>query len=198
MIEFNNPIKNEPYLTFRELYLKALKFKDPCMDVVGISSYDTNKDQVDSRYVNLKYIDCDNWIFFSNYESSKATQFSTNNNISALMYWSSINVQIRMKAKIYKTSKAISDSHFSNRSNKKNALAISSSQSRKINSYEDNLTNFNKVLDTADLLQRPDNWGGYCFIPNYFEFWEGHDSRVNKRQVYELNQKIWNHYMLQP
>ena len=118
MIEFNNPIKNEPYLTFRELYLKAFKFKDPCMDVVGISSYDTNKDQVDSRYVNLKYIDCDNWIFFSNYESSKATQFSTNNNISALMYWSSINVQIRMKAKIYKTSKAISDSHFLNRSNK--------------------------------------------------------------------------------
>tara|TARA_B100000795_G_scaffold250773_1_gene219169 strand:- start:852 stop:1448 length:597 start_codon:yes stop_codon:yes gene_type:complete len=198
MIKFNNYIKNEPYLTFRELYLKAVDSRDPCMDVVGISSYDADQDQVDSRYVNLKYIDCDNWIFFSNYESTKAAQFSSNNNISALMYWSSINVQVRIKAKIHKTSKTISDTHFLNRSNKKNALAISSSQSRKINCYDDNLTNFNDVLNTADLSKRPDNWGGYYFVPNYFEFWEGHESRVNKRQVFELNQKTWNYFILQP
>ena len=32
---------------------------------------------------------------------------------------------------------------------------------------------------------RPDFWGGYSFIPYYFEFWQGHENRLNKRHVFE-------------
>ena len=61
--------------------------------------------EVDSRYVNLKFITNDEFIFFSNYDSPKASAFNSHNQIAALLYWSSINVQIRMKAKIKKTSR---------------------------------------------------------------------------------------------
>ena len=45
---------------------------------------------------------------------------------------------------------------------------------------------------------RPEYWGGFSFTPYYFEFWEGHKSRVNKRCVYELKNKKWICYILQP
>ena len=60
--------------------------------------------EVEARYVNLKYIDNNEWIFFSNYLSPKANQFESHDQVSILIYWASINTQIRMKAKIFKTS----------------------------------------------------------------------------------------------
>ena len=47
-------------------------------------------------------------------------------------FWEEINAQIRIKAKIRKTKASISDEHFSKRSQQKNALAISSRQSKEI------------------------------------------------------------------
>ena len=38
--------------------------------------------------------------------------------------------------------------------------------------------------------------GGYSFSPYYFEFWDGHKSRVNKRYVYELVKNKWVEYYL--
>ena len=82
--------------------------------------------------VNLKYIIDDEWIFFSNYNSLKAQNFLNHDQISALFYWDSINVQIRIKAKIFKTLSKFSDEHFEKRNIKKNALSISSMQSQPI------------------------------------------------------------------
>ena len=50
----------------------------------------------------------------------------------------------------------------------------------------------------TDLKKCPDFWGGYSFTPYYFEFWEGHESRLNKREVYKKSDDIWKHFILQP
>ena len=65
-----------------------------------------------------KFIDVNDF-FLHNYDSPKSQAFSTNSQISALIHWSSINVQIRMKAKISKTSKEYNKEYFSNRSKTK-------------------------------------------------------------------------------
>ena len=152
----------------------------------------------DSRFVNLKYVINDEWIFFSNYESPKAEQFFENSNISCLFFWEEINTQIRIKAKIRKTKANISDEHFSKRSQQKNALAISSRQSKEIGSYNEVKRNFEMTLNNKDLIQRPHYWGGFSFTPNYFEFWEANEFRLNKRKVFELNDGKWMSYILQP
>ena len=64
-------------------------------------------------------------------------------------------------------------------------MAISSNQSKSIESYNQVIKNYNKSLKHHDLKKCPDFWGGYSFIPYYFEFWEGRESRLNKREVYE-------------
>ena len=103
-----------------------------------------------------------------------------------------------MKAKIKKTSKEFNMEYFANRDIRKNALAISSKQSNKIASYEDVSVNHEKSLQKDNLEQCPEYWGGYSFIPYYFEFWEGHKSRLNKREVYEYQNNTWIHNYLQP
>lgn len=198
MIEFNNLSQEMPYLIFKENYCKALGEGQKSIEAISVSSYNKEKKEVDSRFVNLKFINDSKFIFFSNYKSPKSIAFNSNNQISILLYWESIKMQIRMKAKIQKTSIEFNNEYFQSRSLDKNALAISSNQSQITRSYEQVIEEYKNVKENQDLTKCPDYWGGFSFTPYYFEFWEGHCSRLNKREVYKSKDNIWSHYILQP
>ena len=71
-------------------------------------------------------------------------------------------------------------------------------QAKKVESYQKVLDNYYKSLKSDDLNKYPEFWGGYSFKPYYFEFWEGHESRLNKREAYKKNADSWKHLILQP
>lgn len=198
MIQFNNLNQVTPYILFKKKYDEAIYAGQKGIEAISISSYNKEINEVDSRYVNLKFILNDEFIFFSNYDSPKALAFNSHNQIAAVFYWSNINVQIRMKAKIKKTSNAFNKEYFFERSKEKNALAISSNQSKLIDSYNQVKENYNRSLEIDDLKKCPEYWGGFSFIPYYFEFWEGHKSRLNKREVFNNIDGTWKHSFLQP
>ena len=197
MIKFEDLIQETPYLIFKENYEKALKANQKNIEAISISSYSNEKKEVNSRYVNLKLVNERKFIFFSNYNSPKSKEFENHNQITALIYWNNTNTQIRMKAFIKKTSKEFNQDYFAKRDEKKNALAISSYQSSPIDSYETLQKNYEICLKESNLNECPDYWGGYSFIPYYFEFWEGHKSRLNKREVYKFQNDEWIHSFLQ-
>ena len=197
MIKFEDLIQETPYLIFKENYKKALKANQKNIEAISISSYSNEKKEVNSRYVNLKLVNERKFIFFSNYNSPKSKEFENHNQITALIYWNNTNIQIRMKAFIKKTSKEFNQDYFAKRDEKKNALAISSYQSSPIDSYEALQKNYEICLRKNNLTECPDYWGGYSFIPYYFEFWEGHNSRLNKREAYKLQNDEWIHSFLQ-
>ena len=90
---------------------------------------------------------------------------------------------------------------FSNlsRDKNKNALSIISDQSKKIDSLDDVKSKFDETLMNEEILsQRPKYWGGFSFIPFYFEFWEGQKFRLNKRQVFKEKNGNWSKFNLQP
>tara|TARA_B100001059_G_C17704269_1_gene511842 strand:+ start:84 stop:680 length:597 start_codon:yes stop_codon:yes gene_type:complete len=198
MIQFNNANQEVPYMLFKEKYDEAVNAGQRSIEAISISSYNKEANEVDSRYVNLKFITNDEFIFFSNYKSTKASSFNYHSQIAVLVFWASINVQIRMKAQIKKTSKKYNQKYFFNRSEEKNALAISSKQSKPINSYNQVKENYNKSLANDNLKKCPEFWGGYSFTPYYFEFWEGHASRINKREVFDKIDGVWKQSFLQP
>ena len=154
MIKFNNLNQEIPYLLFKKKYDEAVDAGQKCIEAISISSFNKEIGEVDSRYVNLKFIINDEFIFFSNYCSPKASSFSSHNQIAALVYWPSINAQIRIKAKIKKTLNDYNQKYFSDRSEEKNALAISSNQSRKIDSYHQIQENFKESLKNYNLKKR--------------------------------------------
>ena len=197
MIKFKNISNEAPYKVFKDNYDKAQKNKQKNINAICISSYSTTN-EVNARFVNLKFILDNKFIFFSNYNSPKAQDFSNHNQITPLIYWQNINLQIRMKATIKKTSNEFNNKYFSKRSKDKNALAISSHQSKTISSYQEVIKKYQQAKTNKDLSLCPDYWGGFSFNPYYFEFWEGHQSRINKREVFDKINGIWKHSFLQP
>tara|TARA_B100001093_G_C26725763_1_gene969864 strand:- start:409 stop:1017 length:609 start_codon:yes stop_codon:yes gene_type:complete len=202
MINITKIENSDPYNKFVELYEHALRNNQSQPEAMVISSFDASSQEVDSRFVNLKYVIKNEWTFFSNYNSPKSDQFKSHDQISCVFYWDKIDTQIRLKAKITFADSDLSNAHFNERSKEKNALAISSKQSKKISSYEKVLLNYEDVFeDINNIKKRPEYWGGFTFVPFYFEFWQGHESRINKRQSYISNKskdKDWIKSVLQP
>lgn len=198
MIEFYNLNKQTPYQIFKKKHDEAIFAGQKGIEAISISSYNKQIDEVNSRYVNLKFIKNNEFIFFSNYDSPKALSFYSNKQIAALIYWQSINVQIRIKAVIKKTSSDFNQEYFFNRSKEKNALAISSNQSKPISSFKKVIENYNSSLQNSDLKKCPQYWGGYSFLPYEIEFWEGNEFRLNKRDLYKKEENIWSHSILEP
>ncbi len=198
MIQFNNLNQETPYLLFKAKYDEALNAGQKGIEAISISSYSKEIKEVNSRFVNLKFVINEEFIFFSNYNSSKASSFNSHSQIAALVYWPNINVQIRFKAKIKKTSNEFNQRYFFERSEKKNALSISSKQSQPISSYEQVIENYNKSLKNDDLKKCPDYWGGFSFKPYEIEFWEGKQFRLNRRDLYSKKDNNWSHIILEP
>ena len=198
MINFININKQKPFIRFKEEYDRALLANQDVIEAISISSFCNVTKIVDARFVNLKIVDDDELIFFSNYNSPKSKQFKSHEQIAISIFWSATNVQIRIKAKIRKKSRKYNEIYFSKRSHEKNALAISSDQSNVIESYKKVENNYYSILENNDLTKCPHYWGGYSLKPYYFEFWEGHETRLNKRESFVLNNMEWNKFYLQP
>lgn len=187
-------------MMFKDYFDSSLLMNQDSIDAISVASYCYDTKQVDSRFVNLKFVIKDKFIFFSNYKSPKGKQFAKHPNVAINIFWNKSNVQIRMNGNIKKTSCKFSDEYFYKRSTLKNALSISSKQSHKIESYNQVIRDYEYYLQSPDidLQKRPDYWGGYEFKPILFEFWEGHNSRANKRDFFELKNDKWIHSVLQP
>ena len=91
MIKFINSSNEKPYTHFHSLYEEALANQQRGIEAISVSSYNQEMNEVEARYVNLKYIANNEWIFFSNYNSPKAQQFDSHNQVSVLIFWPTIN-----------------------------------------------------------------------------------------------------------
>jgi len=63
MIQFNNLNQEIPYQLLKEKYDEALNAGQRGIEAISISSYNKEISEVDSRYVNLKFISNDEFIF---------------------------------------------------------------------------------------------------------------------------------------
>ena len=199
MFQITSKIDDAPYQKFYKFYSHAIDEGQINPEAIVISSYDPVAREVDSRFVNLKYIINNQWVFFSNLNSPKAIQFQLHSQVSALFYWPVINLQIRMKAEVKEIDPMLSDKHFASRSIEKNTLALISNQSKEISSYDDLVKKYTDSLSSNDVINcRPSHWGGFSFQPYYFEFWKGQKFRLNKRESFELEDNKWLKKILQP
>lgn len=200
MISIDSNIKSKPLKKLISFYCKAHEKKQQYIEAACLST-SSNENIPDSRFLNIKYINESGLIFFTNYNSPKAIQLDNNPYISLVFFWSSINTQIRIKAYAEKLSESLSDIHFKKRNFNKNILSISSNQSCKTKTYEDVVIKYEETLKNIndnDDLKRPKYWGGYNLKPSYFEFWQGEKNRINKREVFEIENNKWKQYILEP
>ena len=63
MIIIRNRNKAKPYKIFENYLKKALNSKQDSIEAMALSSFNKLTNEVESRYVNLKYIDSSDFIF---------------------------------------------------------------------------------------------------------------------------------------
>ncbi len=190
---------NDNTKTIYEYFNLAQESGELNADACAVSTISKNNSP-DTRFVNIKYIENNDLIFFSNYNSTKSMQINLNNNACLVFYWKKINIQIRMRGIISKTSEEFSDQHFNGRSFEKNIAAIISKQSQEIESYEKIIESYDTFLENNQNkdIERPNYWGGFKFSYDNFEIWKGSSFRLNERYLFERVDGEWLCKTLQP
>lgn len=151
------------------------------------------------RIVLLKQFDDSGFVFFTNYKSKKAQEMDQNPSVAATFFWPNIERQIRIEGTVGRISSQDSDSYFQTRPRDSQLSAWASNQSEVIENrelLEKKLKQIEKKFPSE--IPRPDFWGGYKIIPNYFEFWQGRANRYHDRICYEKEQSDWKLYRLNP
>jgi pyridoxamine 5'-phosphate oxidase len=178
-------IKPDPVMQFQDWFDDVLETELLDPNAMHLSTVDKfNKPQ--NRVVLLKYFDRDGFVFFSNYNSSKAMDIASNPHVALTFYWRPLERQVRIEGIANRVDASISDAYFQTRPRDSQLSAWASPQSKQIldrTSLEDEAKRIENAFPNH--IPRPDFWGGYCVSPMCYEFWQGRPNRSHDRIVYQ-------------
>jgi len=178
-------VNPNPFLQFDKWMSEAIKadVPHPTSMLLATSGADA---QPSCRVVLLKHSDEKGFQFFTNYESKKGRQLSENPKAALTFFWMKLERQVRIEGITEKLPAEISDDYFDTRPFESRLSAAVSPQSSLISGREELETFKNQLRQkhTNQNIPRPSNWGGYLLKPNYFEFWQGRESRLHDRIIY--------------
>jgi len=153
------------------------------------------------RMVLLKQYDERGFVFFTNADSTKGRELAGNLKAAIVLFWKSLNRQIRVRGSVERISEAESDAYFAIRPREAQIGAWASQQSRPLESREAlqaAVARYDK--EYTGKVPRPPYWGGFRIIPNSIEFWEDQPFRLHDRIVYTraASSKPWTRERLYP
>ena len=188
----------DPLIAFNEWLNHAIEHIE--VDATAMVLSTVVKDQVSSRVVLLKDTNKKGLVFFSNYGSRKGKELEVNKKAALLFFWKEFDRQVRIEGTVKKTSAAESDRYFYRRPYESRIAASVSNQSELIENRLVLDAQFSQMKTEMkeEQVVRPDDWGGYVLVPNYFEFWQGRSNRLHDRICYKKSKKSWNKYRLAP
>ncbi|MDB9933464.1 pyridoxamine 5'-phosphate oxidase [Candidatus Pseudothioglobus sp. Uisw_041] len=160
----------------------------------------TSDDYIGIRTVLLKFFDDKGFVFFTNYESKKSKQLQNNPQAALLFPWLALERQVKIIGSVEKITKLESLKYFSSRPKDSQIGAWSSQQSSKISSRAilvDQFAVMKKKFANGE-IPLPDFWGGYRVVPQSIEFWQGRESRLHDRLIYERKDNGWDISRLSP
>lgn len=189
----------DPFEQFEQWMSEAIaaEVEEPNAMVVSTVS-ETGKPS--SRIVLLRGFDRRGFVFYTNYDSKKATEIGSNPNASLLFFWPALERQIRVDGVVSKTSRAESEAYFATRPRESQIGAWASAQSRALESrreLEEKIDAIEKRF-AGQSIECPDFWGGFRLEPEAFEFWQGRRSRLHDRLSYTKTGHVWKIGRLSP
>lgn len=153
------------------------------------------------RIVLLKQFDEQGFVFFTNYESRKASQIALNAKISLLFPWYPLGRQLQITGTTEKISSAESLKYFITRPRGSQLGAWASEQSQTISSratLETMVDSMKKKFANKE-VPLPPFWGGYRVTPESYEFWQARESRLHDRFIYKKDDTgKWSNERLAP
>lgn len=155
----------------------------------------------DVRLVLLKGFDETGFVFYTNIESAKGLELAANPHAALVLYWKSLNRQIRARGSVAFVSDGEADAYFGSRHPKSRVGAWASSQSRPLASRSElelRVTALEQEFGDGP-IPRPAYWRGYRIKPATLEFWQDRPSRLHDRIVFRFEPDgSWSKQRLYP
>lgn len=189
----------EPLPLFREWFEAACKADLPEPNAMTLATVDSDG-QPWNRIVLLKAYDERGFVFYTNYESDKASHIASQNRVAISFAWIPLQRQINITGQAEKVSTKESLAYFMSRPSGSRLGAWVSQQSRVISNrqlLEAKLEEMKRKFADGK-IPLPDNWGGIRVIPKTVEFWQGRPNRLHDRIRYIQDNDSWKTKRLQP
>lgn len=175
----------DPIVQFQRWYQETLSAQLSEPNAMSLATVDANG-QPSLRTVLLKLYDAQGFVFFTNYQSTKAQQIDLNHQVALLFPWVALARQISILGSAERIPTRESLRYFITRGRGSRIGAWASPQSQVIRSralLEQKVAQIKQRFRDGE-IPLPDFWGGYRVIPTSIEFWQGRDSRLHDRFRY--------------
>ncbi len=176
----------DPFKQFERWFDQAMRAELLEPNAMALATVDVDA-RPSVRTVLLKMFDERGFVFFSNYNSRKASHIEANPNVTLLFQWLPLQRQVEINGTATKISTAESLKYFLVRPRGSQLGAWISHQSEVISSrsiLEAKLHQLKQKFGDGE-IPLPDFWGGYRITPRRFEFWQGGGNRLHDRIEYQ-------------
>lgn len=192
-------VQKNPFNQFEEWFREVLKVGLIEPNAMMLATADDNA-KPSVRVVLLKGLSKKGFTFFTNYTSRKGKDLTENSSASLLFFWAELERQVRVEGEIKKISKVESQKYFNTRPIESRLAAWASEQSKTIpgRDYLDAKFEIFKREFKGKQIPLPPDWGGFRLVPEYFEFWQGRESRLHDRICYKKSKSSWKIFRLAP
>lgn len=188
-----------PFVQFNNWYKEHLSSGIAIPESISLATASADG-QVSVRSVLLRGYGENGFTFFTNYDSKKGVQLSSNNKAALLFYWPESARQVRIEGTAEKVSREDSESYFKTRPRESQLSAWASEQSSVIPDrfHLEEIYNFYKEKFSGSSVDKPPTWGGFRIVPKWIEFWQEREHRLHDRISYTLTSGGWKIERLAP
>jgi pyridoxamine 5'-phosphate oxidase len=152
------------------------------------------------RMVLLKTFDERGFVFYTNYDSRKATELEANPRAALCLHWGVLERQVRVEGAVERVSHEESQRYFDTRARGSRIGAWASRQSEPLperRELEERVRRYDAEYP-GDAVPLPSFWGGYLVRPTRIEFWQGKADRLHERLVFDRAGDGWSTLRLYP
>ncbi len=172
----------DPIALFRRWFAAAEKSGLFLPEAMTLATADA-EGRPSARMVLLKDVDRDGFVFFTNYESRKASELDANPHAALVFHWAVLERQVRVEGPVERVSAEASEAYFRTRGRGSQLGAWASRQSRPLAERAELEARYREVDERfrGQDVPLPPFWGGYRVRPTRMEFWQGRASRMHDR-----------------